>query len=43
MNTKRLKFHVFNICPNTLHDDADGDTDACWPTDAGGIAMALLH
>ena len=26
-----------NICPNILHADADADTDA------GGIAIALLH
>ena len=32
-NTERLKFHDFNICPNSLHAD----------TDAGGIAIALLH
>ena len=34
---QRLKFHYFNICPNILHADADGDTDA------RGIAIALLH
>ena len=36
-NTKRLKFHDFNICPNILHADADVNADA------GGIAIALLH
>ena len=36
-NTERLKFQDFNICPNILHADADADTDA------GGIAIALLH
>ena len=36
-NTERLKFYDFNICPNTLHADADADGDA------GGIAIALLH
>ena len=34
-NTKRLKFEDLNICPNSLHVDADADT--------GGIATALLH
>ena len=28
-----------NICPNILHADADANAD----TDAGGIAIALLH
>ena len=27
----------YNICPNILYVDADADTDA------GGIAIALLH
>ena len=34
-----LKFQHFNICPNILHGDANGDTNA----DAGGVAIALLH
>ena len=33
--SEKLKFQDFNICPNILHADAD--------TDAGGIAIALLH
>ena len=36
-NTERLKFQDFNICPIILHADVDADTDA------GGIAIALLH
>ena len=40
-NTERLKFQDFNICPNILHADTDADPDA--NTDAGGIAIALLH
>ena len=40
-NTKRLKFHDFNICPNILHVDADADADA--DADPGGMALALLH
>ena len=36
-NTRRLRFHDFNICPNILHADADADTDA--NMDAGGIAI----
>ena len=36
---QRLKFHDFDICPNILLADADVDAD----TDAGGIAIALLH
>ena len=32
-----MKFHDFNICPNILHADVGADTDA------GGIAIALLH
>ena len=34
-NTEKLKFQDFHICPNILHVDAN--------TDAGGIAIALLH
>ena len=34
-NTERLKFHDFNRCPYIFLADAD--------TDAGGIAIALLH
>ena len=38
-NTERLKFQDFNICPIILHADVDADA----VTDAGGIAIALLH
>ena len=40
---QRLKFHDFNICPNTLLVDADADADVDADADARGIAIALLY